>query len=136
MSNDVCSAPEAEFLSFAAAFNAGLVTHAEPPGIPPSLVSANTAKLAAYASAYHAAEAPNAGKLDREDRGEKREDLIAGIRKIKNAYTDGSRRMSLPARSVRISACPSEIPPMPMSRTPPAPIAAKPAEARPRAAKN
>jgi hypothetical protein len=82
------SAPEAEFLSFAATFNAGLVTHAELLGIPPALVSANTAKLAAYTAAYHAAEAPNSGKLDREDRREKREDLTKNIRKIKKAYLD------------------------------------------------
>ncbi|MDR2792108.1 MAG: hypothetical protein LBB61_00380 [Treponema sp.] len=69
MSNGVCSAHEAESLSFAAAFNAGLAPHAEPPGIPPPLVSADAAKLAPY----HAADAPNAGKLDREDRGEKRD---------------------------------------------------------------
>ncbi|MDR3115077.1 MAG: hypothetical protein LBU25_06110 [Treponema sp.] len=54
MSNDVFSASEAEFLSFATAFNAGTITHAKLPGIPAALVSANTEKLAAY----HAVEAP------------------------------------------------------------------------------
>ncbi|MDR2742082.1 MAG: hypothetical protein LBB98_08010 [Treponema sp.] len=88
MSNDVFSAPEAEFLSFAATFNAALVKHAELLGVPAALVSANTAKFAAYTAACHAAEAPNAGKLDREDRREKREDLAANIRKIKKAYLD------------------------------------------------
>jgi hypothetical protein len=88
MSNDVFSAAEAEFLSFARTFNAGARTHAALLGIPSALVSANTEKLAAYTAAYDAAEAPNAGKLDREDRKEKREDLTKNIRKIKNAYID------------------------------------------------
>jgi hypothetical protein len=88
MNKDVFSSGEAEFLSFATTFNAGLVTHAELLGIPAALVSADTTKLAAYTAAYHAAEAPNAGKLDREDRKEKRDDLTKNIRKIKNAYLD------------------------------------------------
>ncbi|MDR2796471.1 MAG: hypothetical protein LBB47_07160, partial [Spirochaetaceae bacterium] len=88
MNKDVFSTGEAEYLSFATAFNAALVKYAELLGIPQTLVGANTAKLAAYTSAYHAAEAPNAGKLDREDRKEKREDLTANIRKIKRAYLD------------------------------------------------
>jgi hypothetical protein len=88
MNRDVFSTGEAEFLSFAAAFNAGLLTHAEPLGIPPALVGANTAKLGAYTAACRAAEAPNAGRLDREDRREKREDLSKNIRKIKRAYLD------------------------------------------------
>jgi hypothetical protein len=88
MSNDVFSASEAEFLSFATTFNAGTITHAELLGIPAALVSANTAKLAAYTAAYHTAEGPNAGRLDREDRKEKREDLMKNMRKIKNAYLD------------------------------------------------
>jgi hypothetical protein len=88
MSNDVFSAPEAKFLSFAAAFNAGISAHAELLGIPAALVSANTAKLDAYTAAYHTAEAPNAGKIDREDRREKRDDLTKTIRKIKKAYLD------------------------------------------------
>jgi hypothetical protein len=88
MSNDVFSAPEAKFLSFATTFNAGITTHATLLGIPPALVTENTAKLAAYTAAYHAAEAPNAGKIDREDRNEKRETLTKNIRKIKNAYLD------------------------------------------------
>jgi hypothetical protein len=45
--------------------------------------------LTAYTAAYHVAEAPNAGKVDREDRREKRADLTKHIRKIKNAYIDG-----------------------------------------------
>jgi hypothetical protein len=57
-------------------------------GIPAPLVTDNTAKLAAYTAAYHVAETPNAGKIDREDRKEKREDLTKNMRKIKNAYLD------------------------------------------------
>jgi hypothetical protein len=63
MNREVFSTGEAEFLSFAATFNAGLATHAELLGIAPALVSANTTKLTAYTAAYHAAEAPNTGKL-------------------------------------------------------------------------
>jgi hypothetical protein len=88
MSNDFIPAPEAEFLSFSTTFNAGAVAHAALLGIPGALVTGNTEKLAAYTAAYHVAEAPNAGKIDREDRKEKREDLTKNIRKIKNAYLD------------------------------------------------
>ncbi|MDR2633069.1 MAG: hypothetical protein LBC51_05530 [Treponema sp.] len=88
MSNDVFSSSEAEFLSFATIFSAGTLTHATVLGIPAVLVTDNTEKLAAYTAAYHAAEAPNAGKIDREDRREKRDALTKNIRKIKNAYID------------------------------------------------
>jgi hypothetical protein len=88
MSNDVFSASEAEFLSFATTFNSGVVAHADLLGIPATLVAGNTAKLAAYTAAYHAASTPNVGKLDREDRKEKRADLTKNIRKIKIAYID------------------------------------------------
>ncbi|MHB9291760.1 hypothetical protein Holit_00843 [Hollandina sp. SP2] len=88
MSNDVFSAPEADFLNFATTFNAGITAHATVLGIPAALVSANTDKLAAYTAAYHTAAAPNAGKLDREDRKEKREGLTQNVRKIKKAYLD------------------------------------------------
>jgi hypothetical protein len=88
MSNDVFSASEAEFLIFATTFNAGITTHGTLLGIPSALVTANTDKLAAYTAACHTAEAPNAGKIDREDRKEKRGDLTKNIRKIKNAYID------------------------------------------------
>jgi hypothetical protein len=88
MSNDVFSASEAEFLSFATVFYKGATTHATLLGIPASLVTDNSEKLSAYIIAYHAAEAPNAGKIDREDRKEKRGDLTKNIRKIKNAYLD------------------------------------------------
>jgi hypothetical protein len=88
MSNDVFSATEDEYLIFATTFNAGTVTHAALLGIPAALVTDNTAKLTAYTAAYHTANAPNAGKIDREDRNEKRVALTKNIRKIKNAYLD------------------------------------------------
>ncbi|MDR2194374.1 MAG: hypothetical protein LBP19_07915 [Treponema sp.] len=88
MSNDFIPASEAEFLSFATTFNAGVTAHGTLLGIPAVLQTGNTAKLTAYTAAYHIAESPNAGKLDREDRREKREDLTKNIRKIKNAYLD------------------------------------------------
>jgi hypothetical protein len=88
MNRDIFSASEADFLTFATTFNAGAVAHAELLGIPSALVTDNTAKLADYIAAYHAAEAPNAGKIDREDRKEKREALTQNMRKIKKAYLD------------------------------------------------
>jgi hypothetical protein len=51
MSNGVFSASEAEFLTFATTFNAGAVAHAGLLGIPGTLVTDNTAKLAAYTTA-------------------------------------------------------------------------------------
>ncbi|MDR1326553.1 MAG: hypothetical protein LBK00_11005 [Treponema sp.] len=88
MSNDVFSASEAEFLSFATTFNAGTLTYATLLGIPTVLVTGNTEKLTVYTTAYHVAKTPNAGKVDRQDRKEKRDDLTKNIRKIKNAYLD------------------------------------------------
>jgi hypothetical protein len=88
MNRDVFSTGEAEFLSFATTFNSGTITHATLLGIPAALVTANAAKLSAYVIAYHAAEAPNAGKIDREDRKEKREALTQNMRKIKKACLD------------------------------------------------
>jgi hypothetical protein len=88
MSNDVFSASEAEFLSFATVFHKGTNAHATLLGIPAALVSDNQEKLSAYIIAYHTVEDPNAGKIDREDRKEKRGDLTKNIRKIKNAYLD------------------------------------------------
>ncbi|MDR1325149.1 MAG: hypothetical protein LBK00_03840 [Treponema sp.] len=88
MNRDPFSISEAEYFSFATTFNAAAITHAALLGISAALVTGNTEKLAAYAAAYHAAEAPNAGKIDRESRKEKREDLTQSMRKIKKAYLD------------------------------------------------
>ena len=86
MSNDFIPSSEAEFLAFANKFKYGLDTHSALLGIPAALQTDFNTKLTAYTAAYHTAEAPNAGKIDREDRKEKREALTAVIRKIKNAY--------------------------------------------------
>jgi hypothetical protein len=88
MNRDIFSTSEAEFLPFAITFNAGTVTYATLLGIPTVLVTDTTAKLDAYTAACHAADTPNAGKIDREDRKEKREALTQNIRKIKKAYLD------------------------------------------------
>jgi hypothetical protein len=88
MSNDIFSVSEAEFAKFAATFNEGAIAHAVLLGVPDALVTENTTKLAAYTAAFHAADTPNAGKIDREDRKEKREDLSKNMRKIKKAYLD------------------------------------------------
>jgi len=79
---------EADFLNFATAFTAATVANATALGIPSALVSSLQGKLTAYTAAYNTCESPNAGKIDREDREEKREALTADIRKVKNAYID------------------------------------------------
>jgi hypothetical protein len=88
MNRDVFSSGEAEFLSFATTFNAGVGAHAMELGIPTALENENKTKLAAYTAAHHAAEAPNAGRMDRENRNEKRKDLTQTMRRIKRAYID------------------------------------------------
>ncbi|MDR1232234.1 MAG: hypothetical protein LBK61_12650 [Spirochaetaceae bacterium] len=88
MNRDVFSASEAKFLAFATVFNAGTTAHAATLGIPASLAAGNTEKLGVYSAAYRAAKAPNAGKIDRENRKDKRMDLTKNIRKIKNACLD------------------------------------------------
>ena len=88
MSNDFIPASEAEFLAFANKFKYGLDAHGALLGIPAALQTDFNTKLTAYTTAYNTALAPNAGKIDREDRREKREALTAVIRKIKNAYLD------------------------------------------------
>jgi hypothetical protein len=88
MSNDFVPASEADFLKFANVFNTGIISYSARLGIPAEMISANTSKLAAYTAACHTADLPNAGKLDREDRREKRDDLTKNIRKIKKAYLD------------------------------------------------
>jgi hypothetical protein len=79
---------EAEFLRFATAFNAAAGVHAGILGIPAAQITAQNAAVTAYTAAYHTCEKPNAGKLDREERKEKRAGLEASIRKMKNAYID------------------------------------------------
>ncbi|MDR3130982.1 MAG: hypothetical protein LBU18_05490 [Treponema sp.] len=88
MSNDFIPIAEAEFLAFANKFKRGLDDYGALLGVPALLQTDFNAKLAAYTAAYHTARAPNAGKIDREDRREKSEALKKVIRKIKNAYID------------------------------------------------
>jgi hypothetical protein len=88
MSRDIFAIGEAEFLAFATTFNAAAGAHGSELGIPAALASDNGEKLAAYTAAFNVAEAPNAGKVDREDRKEKREALTQNMRKIKKAYLD------------------------------------------------
>jgi hypothetical protein len=88
MNRDVFSTSEAKFLSFAGAFHEGTNANATLPGIPAALASGNQEKLSACIIAYHTAESPNAGKIDREDRREKRGALTQNMRKIKNACLD------------------------------------------------
>jgi hypothetical protein len=86
--SDFIPAKESEFLTFARQFAAASEKHAELLGIPAAMVTRLKTGLTAYEAAYAACENPNAGKIDREDRKEKREALSADIRKTKNAYID------------------------------------------------
>ncbi|MDR0411967.1 MAG: hypothetical protein LBH75_08360 [Treponema sp.] len=79
---------EGKFLAFAETFCGATETHAEYLGIPGAAVTSIKDRLTAYTAAYNAANKPNAGKIDREDRKEKREALTESIRRIKNAYID------------------------------------------------
>ncbi|MDR2782982.1 MAG: hypothetical protein LBB48_03930, partial [Treponema sp.] len=79
---------EGEFLTFARRFVAAVEKYAELLGIPQSVVARLKAELAAYEAAYEKCGSANAGRLDREDRKEKREILEADIRKTKKAYID------------------------------------------------
>jgi hypothetical protein len=88
MSYDIFSSEEEEYRKLAVTFNSATITHAELLGIPAVLVADNTAKLAAFTAACKAADAPNAGKIDRENHAEKRRDLTKNMRKIKKAYLD------------------------------------------------
>jgi hypothetical protein len=90
MNRDIFSIGEAEFLTFATNFNTAAGTHADALGIPRALIMNNSSRLAAYTTAYHAAEAPNAGTLDREHRKAMRGELTETMHKIKNAYLDAN----------------------------------------------
>jgi hypothetical protein len=79
---------EAEFLAFAGIFCEAAEAYSSDLSIPKEVTGALKAELAAYTAAHTVCENPNAGKLDRETRNEKREILTASIRKIKNAYID------------------------------------------------
>ncbi|GAB6391056.1 MAG: hypothetical protein MdMp014T_0429 [Treponematales bacterium] len=81
---------ELEFSVFAATFVGAAVNRAALLGIPQAAVSSLQTKLAAYTTAQTAAEQPNAGKLDRDNRGAKRDALTAEIRHVKNAWIDGN----------------------------------------------
>jgi hypothetical protein len=88
MGNDTFSLTEDEYPPFASNFCAAAAANAALLGIPAAFVTDTSAKLAAYLAAHQAADAPNAGKIDREDRREKREALTHNMRKIKIAYLD------------------------------------------------
>jgi hypothetical protein len=80
---------EAEFAAFADVFTAAAEETAELLGIPAATVTELKALNTSYQAAFKACESPNAGKLDREDRAEKRAALDHRIRKVKNVYIDG-----------------------------------------------
>jgi hypothetical protein len=86
--SDFIPAGEAEFLKFAEVFAGTAEKCAGALGIPAAAAANLTALLASYKTAYEACENPNAGRIDREDRKEKRAALSATIRKVKKAYID------------------------------------------------
>jgi hypothetical protein len=79
---------ENKFQAFATVFCGAAAAYATALGIPDAVITALTAKKTAYMAAYTVCENPNAGKIDRESRKEKREALTGDIRKVKNAYID------------------------------------------------
>ncbi|GAB6391328.1 MAG: hypothetical protein MdMp014T_0701 [Treponematales bacterium] len=88
MGRDFVPQKGALYVSFATAFVGSAQVYRAALGIPQALAEALQAELAAYAAAHNACEAPNAGKLDREDRAEKRAALTADIRRTKNGWID------------------------------------------------
>jgi hypothetical protein len=87
--SDFMPSGEAGFLQFAEVFTDATEEMAELLGIPAAAVTGIKTEFAAYKAAYTACEQPNAGRVDREDRAEKKAALSATIRRIKNAYIDG-----------------------------------------------
>jgi hypothetical protein len=83
---------EAEFVKFAEVFTEAAEDLADLLGIPADVVAKEKELYAAYKTAYTVCESPNAGRIDREDRKEKRVALEAAVRRIKNAYIDGDPR--------------------------------------------
>jgi hypothetical protein len=83
------STAEAEFAKSAEVFTEAMEELAETLGIPADLATKEKAQFTAYMAAFTVCESPNAGKVDREDRKEKRDTLTATMRKIKKAYIDG-----------------------------------------------
>jgi hypothetical protein len=79
---------ESNFLTFARRFVGASEKYAETLGIPAAMTARLKTGLGVYEAAYETCGNPNAGKLDREDRKEKRAALTADIRKTKNAYID------------------------------------------------
>jgi hypothetical protein len=92
MSNDFIPASETGFLAFTDKFKYGMDTHSALLGIPATLQTDFNTKLTAYTAAFNTSMTPNAGKIDRADRREKRGALTAVIRRIKNAYIDADPR--------------------------------------------
>jgi hypothetical protein len=80
---------EGAFAKFVEVYAKAAVELAELLGISADLVTKQNTQLAAYLAAFTACEQPNAGKVDREDRKEKRAALSETVRKIKKAYIDG-----------------------------------------------
>jgi hypothetical protein len=80
---------EGAFAKFVEVYAKAAEELAETLGIPADLVTKQNTQLTAYMAAFTACESPNAGKVDREDRKEKRAALSDTIRKIKKAYIDG-----------------------------------------------
>jgi hypothetical protein len=80
---------EGAFKKFAEVYAKAAEDLADTLGIPADLVTKQKTQLLIYLEAFTACEQPNAGKVDREDRKEKRTALEHTIRKIKNVYIDG-----------------------------------------------
>jgi hypothetical protein len=116
----------AEFTKLAEVFMRAVEELAAMLGIPADKVTNIKTLWTAYMAAVEVCKSPNAGRVDREDRKEKRKALELMIRNIKNAYINGDPnglvtneirvRFGLPPRNaVRIPVdTPHEIPPFTM----------------------
>jgi hypothetical protein len=80
--------PEAKFAGFVRAFVDATEALSEVLGIPPEAVEKAETQCIAYDAAFTACKQPNAGRVDREERNERRKELEHTIRAIKNAYID------------------------------------------------
>jgi hypothetical protein len=80
--------PETKFAGFVRAFIDATEALSEVLGIPTDAVEKAKTQRIAYDAAFTACEQPNAGRVDREKRNERRKELEHTIRAIKNAYID------------------------------------------------
>jgi hypothetical protein len=90
MMKDFIPASEGDFLTFERQFASAAEEQAGLLGIPAAAITTLKTLQTAYETAHTACESPNAGKVDRESRKEKRAALTGEIRLVKRAYIDAN----------------------------------------------